>query len=42
MDGAHKQWLLGPVFMPTELCLLPCCDGAWNKGGGRVIVNREA
>ena len=32
-DGAHKQQLLEPVFMPTQLHLLPCCDGVWNGVG---------
>ena len=39
-DGAHKPRLLEPMFMPTQLRLLPRCDGARN--GGAVMVNREA
>ena len=28
--------------MPTQLRLLPRCDGARNRGGGAVMANREA
>jgi len=38
-DGTCKQWPPGPMFMPTQLCLLPCCDRACNRG---VMANREA
>ena len=38
-DGAHKRQLLGPVFTPTQLRLLPRYDGARNRGGG--MANRE-
>jgi len=39
VDGTCKQWPPGPMFMPTQLCLLPRRNGAWNRG---VMVNREA
>jgi hypothetical protein len=32
VDCACKQQPLGPVFTPTQLRLLPCCDEAQNRG----------
>ena len=31
-DGARKRWPPGPMFTPTQPCLLPRCNGAQNRG----------